>query len=141
VTSEPALCFQISEIKNTTGRPPCPRILAASSVIRNLDDQPLLVIHGGRNDGIFNGSQNVALNDVNVLNLVTLEWTQLAIYGIQPASRWGHMIVPNRQFHPDGIVVFGGVNLQSYCFGDIKTLQILSFGKKPQQQELVEPRT
>ena len=93
VTSKPALCLTIDKITDFKGRPPCSRTQSASTVIRNPQKEHLLVIYGGRNDGIFGGTQNVALNDINIFNTVTREWTSLAMYGLLPCSRWAHSIV------------------------------------------------
>jgi hypothetical protein len=43
------------------------------------------------------------------------EWSQLALYGLHPCSRWAHVIVPSRSIQPNGFILFGGVNLTSYC--------------------------
>ena len=55
--------------------------------------------------------KNVALNDLHVYDVAANKWSTLAIYGDMPASRWGHSLVANQ----DKIVLFGGMNLNSYC--------------------------
>ena len=95
----------------------------------------MIVIYGGRNDGIFAGTQNVALNDVNLFNVATRQWTALAMYGLQPCSRWAHVIVPNRTEHPDGFLVFGGVSLNSYCKADFHKFSILNWGQSTWKSE------
>ena len=109
-------------------------------MIKNLFDDPLLVIYGGRNDAIFAGTRNVALNDVCMFNTVTREWTSLAMYGIQPCSRWSHVIVPNRECNPNGFLVLGGVNLNNYCRSKLYSFQVLSFGQFPQRQLKAKPQ-
>ena len=95
----------------------------------------LLVIYGGRNDGIFASTKNVALNDICIFNVNHRQWVSLAMYGIPPSSRWSHFMVPNRRYNPDGVVIFGGVSLKNYCKSRLHSFQILSYGaaaaKKP----------
>lgn len=131
VSHRPALFVTIEQVTEFSGRPPCPRIHAASCMIKNLFDDPLLVIYGGRNDAIFAGTRNVALNDVCLFNTVSSEWMSLAMYGIQPCSRWSHVIVPNRECNPTGFLVLGGVNLNNYCRSKLYSFHMLSFGKTP----------
>jgi len=121
VSPKPALCLNLSQARDFSGQPPCPRILAASCVLRNAQGEHLFVIYGGRNDQIFGGTKNVALNDVNIFNTVTRHWSSLAMYGIIPSSRWAHIIVPNRQHYSDGFIVLGGINLNSYCCTKLTT--------------------
>lgn len=53
------------------------------------------------------------------------------MYGTVPCSRWAHLIVPNRQNYPDGIMVFGGVNLNSYCPTKVSTFTLVNQTSKP----------
>ena len=41
----------------------------------------MLVIYGGRNDNIFGMTNNVALNDICILNLNSFTWESLAMFG------------------------------------------------------------
>ena len=102
----PELKLQAKRVK-TEGRGPLPRYSHAATFFRNQ-----LVIHGGRNDAIFPAIKNVALNDLHVLDVATKRWCTLALYGESiPESRWGHCIVAN----DSKIMIFGGMNLTSYC--------------------------
>ena len=95
-----------------------------------------LVIFGGRNDNIYAMTNNVALNDICIFNLNTYTWETLAMYGQMPCSRWGHCMTAKGYDNSasEGMLVFGGVNLASYCkskvytfqFHDLKTNKILS---------------
>ena len=73
---------------------------------------------------------NVALNDICIYNVNFKTWTSLVIYGMQPCSRWSSIMMPNRKYNPDGIIVFGGVNLNNYCRSRLFTFSIVNFGKK-----------
>lgn len=100
-----------------------------------------MIIYGGRNDSIFPVIGNVALNDICIFNVNFKTWTSLAIYGMQPCSRWSLVMMPNRKHSPDGILVFGGVNLNNYCTSRIYNLSIVNFGKSmssDQTQHLLE---
>ena len=107
--------MKLKQLTDYKGRPPCARINAASTIIRTPEDEILLVIYGGRNDQIFPVIGNVALNDICIFNVNFKTWTSLAIFGMQPCSRWSTILLPNRKHQPDGILVFGGVNLNNYC--------------------------
>jgi hypothetical protein len=76
------------EVLNTQGRGPSARMQHAACYVHSTT--PLLLIHGGRNDYNFKEFNDSALNDLHILDLVTLEWQRLAIYGSVPDSRWGH---------------------------------------------------
>lgn len=79
---------------------------------------------------IFPVIGNVALNDICIFNISFKTWTSLAIYGMQPCSRWSMVMMPNRKHSPDGILIFGGVNLNNYCTSRLYNLSIVNFGKK-----------
>ena len=66
---------------------------------------------GGRNDAIFPIIKNVALNDLHIYDVASNRWCTLAMYGDIPSSRWGHRIIAN----DNKIMLFGGMNLGSYC--------------------------
>ena len=137
----PVLCLSILKVENCVGRPPIPRIQPASCVIKNKAGEPLLVIYGGRNDTIFAGVNNIALNDINLLNLITRQWCQVSLYGLHPCSRWAHTIVPNRESYPSGVYVFGGVNLTNYCRSKLYQLDILHFAEprsKTNEEEITD---
>ena len=70
-----------------------------------------LVIYGGRNDAIYPLIKNVAMNDLHIYEVALNKWATIAIYGNLPGSRWGHRLVANET----KIVLFGGMNLGSYC--------------------------
>lgn len=134
-TSEKKMSFILSQVTDYKGRPPCPRISASSQVIKTPDEEVLLVIYGGRNDQIFPVIGNVALNDICIFSVNFKTWTSLAIFGMQPCSRWSTIMLPNRKHQPDGILVFGGVNLNNYCTSRLYQLQVVNFGKKLPHEE------
>ena len=69
------------------------------------------MIYAGRHDGIFPMIKNVALNDLHIYDCKLNRWAAVAMYGDIPGSRWGHRIVAN----DNKIVLFGGMNLSTYC--------------------------
>ena len=88
------------------GRGPVARAQHSATFFKNQ-----LVIFGGRNDAIYPVIKNVALNDLHVYDVAENRWQALAIYGDLPESRWGHRLVANQE----KIVIFGGMNLGTYC--------------------------
>ena len=91
---------------NPSGRGPIARAQHSATFFKNQ-----LVIFGGRNDAIFPTIKNVALNDLHIYDIAANRWSAIAIYGEIPSSRWGHKLVANEQ----KIILFGGMNLNSYC--------------------------
>ena len=85
-----------------------------------------LFIYGGRNEEIFQKTENVALNDICIFNLNKKEWVAVAMYGRMPCSRWSHVVLPNRSHNADQVFVFGGMNLNNYCKAELYTFQILN---------------
>ncbi|CDW80498.1 kelch motif family protein [Stylonychia lemnae] len=126
---KPTLTLYAKKIENYKGKPPCPRSQHQASYFREAStNYYYLVIFGGRNDSIFAETQNVALNDICMFNVVTNEWTALAIYGQIPTSRWSHgftKLDDNGKF-----ILFGGVNLKSYCKSRLYQVEII-----PQQRK------
>jgi hypothetical protein len=90
------------------------------------------VIYGGRNDQIYGGTNNVALNDINIFNSTLKQWCTVALYGMMPCSRWSHVMVPNKQEDPDGFVILGGQNLYNYCKSKLCSFKIINFGTEEQ---------
>lgn len=112
------LGIKLKKVTRFAGKPPCPRIMHGTTIFKDWNKHYLLVIYGGRNDTIYQRTQNVALNDICILNVNRLEWSTLAMYGSLPCSRWSHCFTLNRgatSTPNDGFLVFGGVNLKNYC--------------------------
>lgn len=74
---------------------------------------------------MFHVVGNVALNDLHLFDLVKLHWVTVALYCEDgcalPLSRWGHKLVCGDNTggwgSGDSLMLFGGVNLKSYCEG------------------------
>ncbi len=109
----------LSKIEDFSGMPPCPRTQFQMTHLCNpRTNQQLLIIYGGRNDAIFMETNNIALNDICIFNINSKTWEALAIFGQMPCSRWSHFITQVRgdtREDCEGFVMFGGVNLTSYC--------------------------
>lgn len=107
----------VKKIENYTGMPPCPRSQFQMTNLQSNGEQ-LLIVYGGRNDVIFKQTQNVALNDICVFNINKHQWEALAVFGQMPCSRWSHFMTKvngDTDSAADGILIFGGVNIKSYC--------------------------
>ena len=53
----------------------------------------------------------MALNDLHIYDTIANKWWAIAMYGDIPGSRWGHTLIANQS----KIMIFGGMNLGSYC--------------------------
>lgn len=104
-TGRPEAKFNACIVK-PEGRGPVARSQHSTAFFKNQ-----LVIYGGRNDAIFPSIKNVALNDLHIYDVDSNRWAAIAIYGDIPSSRWGHRLVANES----KIMLFGGMNLSSYC--------------------------
>ena len=71
-----------------------------------------MAIYGGRNNkDAFDEVKNIALNDLNLLDLETRTWTVISILGEVPSSRWGHSMATN----DETLYIFGGKNMLSFA--------------------------
>ena len=113
-TGRPEVKFQARIVK-PEGRGPVARSQHSATFFKNQ-----LVIFGGRNDAIFPAIKNVALNDLHIYDVDSNRWAAIAMYGDMPGSRWGHKLVANE----NKIVLFGGMNLGSYCESVIYDIHI-----------------
>ena len=104
-TCKPELKFLARRV-TPEGRGPIARAQHSATFFKNQ-----LVIYGGRNDAIFSAIKNVALNDLHIMDVESNTWCRIAMYGDIPGSRWGHKLVANE----NKIMLFGGMNLNSYC--------------------------
>ena len=123
---DPSLSINLTKLTSIKGKPPIPRF-QASMVNVQANNCQLVVIYGGRNDQIFTRTNNVALNDICVLNLNTREWEPVAMFGHMPCSRWSHSMIASNGFdvfntwdedmpaQNDKLFIFGGIMLNSYC--------------------------
>jgi len=88
------------------------------------------VIHGGRNDEMFSSKiKNIGMNDLHLFDITSLTWMAVAIYNELPTSRWSHVLCAEQNsddYESNKIIIFGGVNMQSYCDSVIYELD---FGK------------
>ena len=62
-----------------------------------------------------------------MFNVNKKEWVALGMYGQHPCSRWAHTLTSNGSSRSsDGFIVFGGVNLKSYCRTKVYQFEILN---------------
>lgn len=77
------------------------------------------MIHGGRNDEMFSSKiKNIGMNDLHLFDITSLTWMAVAIYNELPTSRWSHVLCAEQNsddYESNKIIIFGGVNMQSYC--------------------------
>ena len=92
----------------SSGRGPCPRSGHTAAFI----NKRYLMIYGGKNISVFKEEQKPGLNDMHLLDLETLEWQKVAMYGAPPSPRWGHCMCT---FNNDEAIIFGGVNFYGFC--------------------------
>ncbi len=70
------------------------------------------MIFGGKNINVFKEQQKPGLNDMHLLDLDTLIWQKVAMYGVPPSPRWGHAMCT---FNNDEALIFGGVNFLGFA--------------------------
>jgi len=60
-----------------------------------------------------------------MFNVNLREWIAIGMYSIMPCSRWSHCMTTNGTRN-DGFLIFGGVNLRSYCKSKVYQFTILN---------------
>ncbi|KAJ8469232.1 hypothetical protein ONZ51_g9130 [Trametes cubensis] len=113
----------------TTGEIPSPRVGHASALVGSV-----LIVWGGHTKtsgkSKFTGEQDDSLY---LLNLVTREWTRVAVYGPSPVGRYGHAVtMVSSKFY-----VFGG-QVDGNFLNDLWSFDLNSLRTKA-TWELVEP--
>ena len=90
------------------GKPPSPRYFHSMSYY---DKGNMLIIHGGRNDGV---SENAALNDTFIFDLENFEWMEVHLYfqlsRFKVLNRCAHQSV----IFSNKLIILGGMNNNNY---------------------------
>ena len=89
----------------------------------------LLVIYGGRDDEyiiisiiIIISQINVKgfLNDLSILNVHTLSWTNVKILGIQKPPRCGHIALCKES----KMIIYGGYNCDGFIGSELDIMEL-----------------
>ncbi|KAJ8461875.1 hypothetical protein ONZ51_g11264 [Trametes cubensis] len=113
---------------HTRGDIPSPRVGHASALVAKV-----LIIWGGDTRTRQSRPGGKQDNDLYMLNLISREWTCVAVYGPAPVGRYGHaMTVVGSK-----IYMFGG-QVDGVFFNDLWSFDLHSLRKKPTWR-LVEP--
>ena len=89
-------------------------------------DRSIMVVFGGRNDGIFEHYGTICMRDIWVFSAETLEWNEWINPELPkrcPEGRYSHCSAVLGK----SILIFGGLNDFSYC--DVKLYEIDMMGK------------
>lgn len=100
----------------TFGQGPSPRFLHSSLYNSNLN---ILLIFGGRVD-LDNTSAYTCFNDVFILDLQSMLWLNVTVFGEVPMGRSGH----TSEGSGSKVFIFGGVTNTCYCSGDMWMLEL-----------------
>jgi hypothetical protein len=92
------------KLVNTLGKGPGPRYQHSMHYMNQLS---ILVIFGGKSDS---KSEMFYYNDISVLNLKTLSWFSVSMYGGIKDARSMHVSFVYRK----KLVIFGGINENGY---------------------------
>jgi hypothetical protein len=85
-----------------------------------LKDYDYFVVHGGRNDKMFDRLGSSAMSDIHVLNLKFMAWCQVKIGNIDPGPCYNF----SSASYGSRIFRFGGVNDASYVDGKMWILEL-----------------
>eukprot|EP00826_Nyctotherus_ovalis_P041425 TRINITY_DN4163_c0_g1_i5.p1 TRINITY_DN4163_c0_g1~~TRINITY_DN4163_c0_g1_i5.p1 ORF type:complete len:179 (+),score=31.29 TRINITY_DN4163_c0_g1_i5:482-1018(+) len=109
------------------GPEPTPRALQ-TAVFYNI----YIIVFGGRNSGnsVMDG---YCFNDLLILNLNTLTWQPLAVYGFAPTQRWGHVMAVDKE----SVLIFGGISEGQFANATIYTAEL---NKKVVKENIEECR-
>lgn len=73
---KPKYTFEVTELSSSGGKAPSPRFGHSACMLGGR----YLAIFGGRNDKLFAQVGNVALNDMHLLDLRSLQWVTVALF-------------------------------------------------------------
>ena len=90
---------------------------------------------GGRNNKNYEKLHQLALNDLHILDTEMLEWQVIAMYGIIPPSRWGHILCASDR---DKLIIFGGLTLKSYISSQVSVFDFNQNAIELMQQKVKE---
>ena len=85
------------------------------------------MIHGGRNDEMYNDIHNIGLNDLHMLDIMSLTWVSVAIYHEIPSSRWSHVLCAedhNSDYEGSRLIIFGGVSMSCMCSSTLNEIDL-----------------
>ncbi len=95
--------------------PTPPRRILQTAVFCN----KFIAVFGGRNDR-DSGIGSYCMNDLCLLDLDTLRWQMVVVYGFTPSGRWGHAMGAQK----DSLAIFGGVSESRLCSASVYTLEL-----------------
>lgn len=78
-----------------------------------MSELSILIIYGGRDT--INFKTNKYFEDINVLNLVTMTWSEVQMKGTIPIERVGHCAFVEKK----KLLIFGGVNDKGFLSNDL----------------------
>lgn len=107
--TKPLTCYK----PECAGKAPEPRLQHSMSY---LPSQNLIVIYGGRNES----ETNYFLDGVSILNLDTLTWATVAVYGNVPPARFSH----STACYGSKMLVFGGIKNRGYTEAIMHVLEL-----------------
>lgn len=84
-------------------------------------DLNILIIYGGRDDGVIsNGQQSSLMNDIMLLNLEHMEWIRAEVTGFRFKPRCAHtsIIIESK------MIIFGGFTEKSYLDSDLLVVEL-----------------
>jgi hypothetical protein len=78
-----------------------------------------LAIFGGRNDVLYPSYGDSCTGDVSMLNMETLQWDSLRMFGQTPEGRWGHCAAA----YSTRMLIFGGINTKQFLPADVYQME------------------
>lgn len=128
---QPATKYLICVQLPVTGKRPEPRYQHSMVFSKHTNT---LIVFGGKT-GTPGQSGNV-LNDLHVLDLETLIWAEIVVVGQIPEARCAHAMGTLQ----DKIVLFGGINLTSFCSAETYWLDLVPHVPSNAQHIFAHPR-
>ena len=81
----------------------------------------ILFIYGGRNDQLYETTHTILLDDICILDLVTMIWYPTCCGGSIPkVSRYSHFST----IQSSDLYIFGGMSENSYLSADIRIIEL-----------------
>ena len=100
------------------GIPPVCRFKHAAAFYEPL---ALLIIHGGRNDNLYESAGSFCLADIQILNIEFMQWSNVIMQGYNADTpRCSH----SAAIFGNNLLIFGGLNINEYANSALRYIEL-----------------
>ena len=86
-----------------------------------VESMALIAIYGGRNDNLYQSTEDICHQDIKLLNLELMAWSNSTFHGDAPqVGRY----LQTATVYGTRMYVFGGVEFQKYADDEVKIVEL-----------------